>query len=150
MKKDLFIDTNIASRFANPADPAYKKLIRWLFNNPEAHLAVSNKLLQEYIASSRNAASDSSIPVLISALTREGRLVKINNDQIKRFKQQYFTKAQCRKLRSNSEDRNHIPVVLLSDRKYALSIDELLIQDLLSFPGFTVRAERRPDRLLYE
>lgn len=30
MKKDIFIDNNIASKFSNPLDPEYKKLIKWL------------------------------------------------------------------------------------------------------------------------
>lgn len=35
MKHDIFIDNNIASKFANPADPEYKELIRWLMDNHE-------------------------------------------------------------------------------------------------------------------
>ena len=30
MKKDIFIDNNIACRFSNPMDPEMKKLISWL------------------------------------------------------------------------------------------------------------------------
>ena len=35
MKKDIFIDNNIACRFANPMDPEMKKLIDWLMKNVE-------------------------------------------------------------------------------------------------------------------
>lgn len=53
MKKDIFIDNNIACRFANPMDPEMKKLINWIMKNEEgsednAILVVSDKLLHEY------------------------------------------------------------------------------------------------------
>lgn len=49
MKKDIFIDNNIACRFANPMDPEMKKLINWIMKNEEgsednAILVVSDKL----------------------------------------------------------------------------------------------------------
>jgi hypothetical protein len=61
MKKDIFIDNNIAKNFTNPLDPEYVKLIKWLLAYDEvpegspdyinAHLAVSKKLLVEYYRS---------------------------------------------------------------------------------------------------
>lgn len=156
MMKDIFIDTNIASRFTNPLDPEYKRLINWLLTNDKhnpgnnAYLVVSKKLLREYYASAQNANTRTSIPVIIDILVREGRRILISNDQIKEFKKKYYTKKNEKKLRSNSEDREHIPVVLLSDRKYALAIDDDFIFDLTNFPGFTVRAEKRPEALPYE
>jgi len=30
MKKDIFIDNNIAKNFTNPLDGEYKKLVQWL------------------------------------------------------------------------------------------------------------------------
>ena len=56
-------------------------------------------------------------------LTRERRLTKITNADIKGFQNKYFTKTVERTLRSNQENRNHIPVVLLSERKFALTND---------------------------
>src|SRR3712207_1348275 len=118
--KDLFIDTNVASRFTNPLDPEYKKLTSWLLeydkDNPDnnAYLVVSKKLLGEYYASARNANSATSIPVIIDKLLREGRIVTISNEQIKKFQRLYFSKKIIRSLRSSNEDREHIPTVLLS------------------------------------
>ncbi len=154
MKKDIFIDSNIASRFTNPMDPEYIKLIQWLMKcEPEevnnAFLVVSSKLLVEYGRSNREASLGTNIHVIISKLTKEGRLNFIKNHQIKDFKKEHFKPKILRKLKCNSEDREHIPVVLLSERKYALSIDDNFIYDLINFPGFIVRAEKRPENLEY-
>ena len=154
-RKDIFIDNNIAKNFSNPLDPEYKRLIRWLMefsaDNKEncAHLAVSKKLIGEYLRTSKAASSPTSIPIIIDKLTREGRLNMISNSAIKQFKQVYFTNRVLRRLRSNSEDREFIPVVLLSDRKYALTIDDKFIYDLVHFSGFTVLAKKRPQDIPY-
>lgn len=121
MKKDIFIDTNIACRFTNPMDPEMKKLIAWIMKYDEnsqdnAVLVVSDKLLHEYLASCTGAYGTTSIPMIVNKLTQEGRLTKISNDNIKAFQKMYFTKRVKKVLRSNNEDRNHIPVVLLSER----------------------------------
>ncbi len=159
MKRDIFIDNNIASKFANPADPEYKELIRWLMDNHEiskgkdddrAYLVVSQKLMTEYIRSCRDSSGSTSISMIINTLTKEGRLVRISNQLIKDFKSQYFTKAVEKKLRSNNEDRDHIPAVLLSDRKYALTYDENFTYDLEHFPSFTVIVKSRPEELPYK
>lgn len=159
MKHDIFIDNNIASKFANPADPEYKELIKWLMDNHDiaegadddrAYLVVSNKLLEEYLRSSREAFGATAIPMIINKLTKENRLVKITNQQIKNFKSQYFTKAVEKKLKSNSEDRDHIPTVLLSNRKYALTYDANFTYDLEHFGGFTVIVKSRPEEIPYK
>lgn len=155
MKKDIFIDNNIACRFANPMDPKMKKLINWIMKNEEgsednAILVVSDKLLHEYIASCQGANGSTSIPMIVGKLTKEGRLLKISNAEIKEFQRKYFTKKVEKSLRSNQEDRNHIPVVLLSDRKYALTNDEKFTYDLEHFPGFKVLACSRPENMPYE
>jgi hypothetical protein len=156
MKKDIFIDNNIAKNFSNPMDVEYKKLILWLMKyNPgnlveNAYLAVSNKLLAEYYRTAVFASSGSSIPIIIDKLTREGRLVKIKNAAIKEFQRQHFTKKIDKNLRSNKEDHDHIPVVLLSARKYALSLDDDFVYDLVHFPGFKARAEKRPENLPFD
>lgn len=158
MKRDIFIDNNIACRFANPVDPNYKALVSWLNDNhviPEnqeddrAYLVVSNKLLGEYLASCRGALSINAIPNIVNKLMREGRLIKISNEQINTFKNAFFTKAVEKKLTSNAEDRNHIPVVLLSERKMALTNDGKFTSDLVNFPGFTVIVSDRPEQLPY-
>ena len=39
--KDIFIDNNVASRFKNPADEEYKKLLNWI--TEKGHLVLSQK-----------------------------------------------------------------------------------------------------------
>jgi hypothetical protein len=157
-RKDIFIDNNIAKNFSNPIDPEYKKLIKWLieFNpNPKKHddnayLVVSQKLIAEYYRTMGHAASGNNIAVIINLLTQQGRLNRISNEQIKEFKQEHFTKKVERKLVSNKEDREHIPVVLLSDRKYALTLDEKFTADLVKFPSFTVTVGKKPSDIPYD
>ncbi len=159
MKKDLFIDNNIAKNFSNPQDEEYIKLTKWLINfdssdienkDNYAHLVVSQKLLVEYLRTSMSATSDTAIPIIIEKMQREGRLILISNQQIKDFKSNHYSRRVERNLRSNNEDREHIPLVLLSDRKFALSYDDNFIYDLENFAGFTVRVEKRPEDLPYE
>jgi len=156
MRQDIFIDNNIAKNFSNPMDPEYIKLIQWLMNNNSAKphvnafLMVSNKLLSEYFRTVRASFSGTSIPVIIDKLTREGRLIKVSNKAIKEFQREYFSKKVQKSLRSNAEDHDHLPVVLLSERKYGLSLDDFFIYDLQHFPGFTVRVEKRPENLAYQ
>ena len=98
MKKDIFIDTNIACRFTNPMDPEMKKLISWIMKYDEnsqdnAVLLVSNKLLHEYLASCKSANGVTSIPIIVNKLTQEGRLMKTSNADIKDFQRQYFIRV---------------------------------------------------------
>lgn len=159
MRRDIFIDNNIACRFSNPLDANMKELLAWLMDNhtiqegdedDRAILVVSNKLLGEYCRSCGGAYGTTSIPVLINQLVQEGRLMKISNEQIKEFKHQYFTKKVVKHLQSNTEDRDHIPVVLLSERKLALTQDQKFAADLQSFPGFTVIVSNRPENISYK
>ena len=159
MKKDIFIDNNIASKFSNPQDKEYIKLTQWLLKFDEndienkdnyAHLVVSQKLLVEYYRSAMAASSDTSIPMIINKLQSQGRLNNISNQDIRDFQTSHFTNAVKRKLRSNNEDRKHIPLVLLSDRKYALTRDDNFKYDLENFSGFNVRVEKKPSNLPYD
>jgi hypothetical protein len=83
-------------------------------------------------------------------LTRQGRLNEISNEQIRDFQQEHFTNKVKRKLMSNSEDREHIPVVLLSDRKYALTFDENLTADLQKIPSFKATVGKKPSDIPYD
>jgi len=156
MRKDIFIENNITKNFVNPLDTEYKRLIAWLmrFNPTETHrnayLVVSNKLIAEYQRTAGTAHSAINITVIINQMTREGRLIKVSNEEIKAFKREHFKAKVVKNLTCNQEDRDHIPVVLLSERKYVLSLDMNFVKDLLNFPGFTVRAERRPQDLPYQ
>lgn len=154
--KDIFIDNNITKNFANPLDPEYKKLIKWLRKYDErdmsgnAVLIVCNKLLVEYGRTSSLSKSPTNIWVIVDMLKRQGRLNHIKNSDIKEFIRIHFTKTIQKCLRCNTRDREYIPVVLLSFRKYALVNDNNLKYDLVNFPGFTVLAEKRPEDLPYD
>lgn len=155
MKKDIFIDNNIAIYFSNPIDPEYLKLLGWLLETRDkkkqdcAFLAVSKKIIVEYYSSSGYSKSNTSIVVILSELTKQGRINNITSEQIKNFKRQYYKKSLIKKLRCNNKDRNHIPVVLLSDRKFALSKDKNFVYDLRNFPSFKVVVEDSPEKMQY-
>ncbi len=155
MRKDIFIDNNIAKNFSSPIDFEYKKLITWLLKNdterPEknAYIVVSQKLINEYQRSSTGAKSLTNIAVILDKMQKQGRRILVTNQQIKDFQNEYFTKKVLKNLKSNSEDREHIPVVFLSDRKYVLTLDENFTFDLLHFPKSDARVEKRPENLPY-
>ncbi len=155
MKKDIFIDANIAKSFANPADPEYIKLLEWLrtYNrNPrrDAYLVVSKKLLQEYIGSTGDCINTTNICAIVGVLLSEGRLIVKKNKDISDFRKTHYKKHIRKCLTCNRIDRDyHIPTVLLSDRRYALSIDSDFIRDLIWFPGFTVVTAKRPQAINY-
>ena len=88
MRKDIFIDNNIAKNFSDPKDIEYKKLINWLKSfdinipkNENAHLVVSNRILQEYGDSSRGAKSTSTIANIIKIMWKQGRRIKFSNQE---------------------------------------------------------------------
>lgn len=153
-RKDIFIDNNIAKNFTNPADPSYKELIRWLLKKNEdttknSFLVVSNKLLKEYKSSSRDCFKGTNIHIIIDFLTRNARLIHVSNQQIKDFEATYITSSVARRLLSNAEDRSHIPIILLSDRKMALTLDKDFAGDIMKIPGFNPVVAHRPDDLDY-
>jgi len=154
--KDIFIDNCVTQNFCNPPDSEYKRIISWLRNfdqeNNEnnAYLVVCDRLLHEYDRTCGSNMLPTNLVVIISQLTKEGRLRRITKPQIKEFKKRYFKKKIINRFTCNFEDRDYIPVVLLSDRKYALSLDNNFIFDLEHFPGFTVIARQRPQDIPYE
>lgn len=156
MKKDIFIDNNIASQyFSNPINEEYKKLIDWLFTDNEneetdAYLVVSPYLLREYHESNRNANSRTNIIKIVEDLTKQERLNQFSKKDIEAFQQKHFSKKILKKLLSNAQDRNHIPAVLLSDRKMALSEDNNFLSDLQEFSDFKPITAKRPENLDYK
>ncbi len=153
MKKDIFIDTNVIGNFSSQLDEGYKKLSLWLsnfnHNNPEnnAYIVVSPKLISEYSRSLQHAKQNQTFVVILSKMQKEDRRVMISNQQIKDFQNVHFTKSIWKKLSSNKEDRDHIPVVLLSERKFALTEDENFTFDLRNFPKFKASVASRPQDL---
>jgi hypothetical protein len=144
MRKDVFVDNNVAKDFCNPPDPCYKEFIKWLYD--EGHLAVSNKILAEYVSSTGASSSPTNMVVIVARLTRDGRLIKFTQQQLDGFK---FSKSEERNLRSNRKDHSHLKVVLLSDRKFAVSLDDNFRYDVNNFPGHRAIACKRPDELAY-
>lgn len=155
MKKDIFVDNNIAKNFSNPLSNEYKYLIKWLIAydgknlDSNAHLVVSNKLINEYWSSARMAKSSTSMPAIIDSLTKQGRLIKFSNKELNEFRSKFFKKRIVKSLRSNKKDWFHICLVLLSHRKLAITLDGNLIYDLVNFPGFQVNVAKSPSALDY-
>lgn len=83
-------------------------------------------------------------------MTREGRRNSFSNKEIKAFQRKHFSKKIEKKFLSNKKDQNHIPIVLVSDRKMALTLDKNFKTDLENFPRFTVEIEMRPEELNYK
>ena len=154
--KDIFIDNNIASRhLSNPIDDEYEKLIKWLdrrsdVKENDAHLVVSRFLIREYHDSNRNPASKTNIIWILDRMTKEDRLCVIGKNAIDAFQKEHFSKKVLKKMLSNAKDRNHIPAVLLSNRKMALTEDNNFAHDLVNFSGFNAIVAKRPENLNYE
>jgi hypothetical protein len=55
-----------------------------------------------------------------------------------------------KKFTCNKEDQEHIPVILLSDRKYVLTLDQKFTDDLRNFPNFIVLVCAKPQDLPYD
>jgi len=159
MKKDIFIDTNIACKFSVIENKEDLKLVNWLLTYDSdnelkddiyAYLVVSKKLLNEYLGSSKDATSLTNIANIIGEMQKQGRLSMFSKQQIEQFQNKYFKKHI--KLRSNKKDWDHIPIILMSDRKYVLTLDENFTYDLLNFPGYKdkVGVEKQPENLPYD
>ena len=152
--KDIFIDNNVAKDFATPVEDNYKKLIKWILtynkNENDAYLVVSTKLINEYYSSSQNCLKSTAISNIVVKLTREGRINSFKNKDIKDFMKKEFQKKITKKLLSNTEDRWHIPIVLLSERKIALTIDGNFKHDLENFPKYNVIVSDCPSKIDYE
>lgn len=155
MKKDIFIDNSLTCKFANPIEQSFKDLISWIKTNdpinPEnnAYLVLSPYIIREYYNSNKDARVNTCLPVIVDQLTREGRRTFFNKKQIESFKQINFKKKITKSFISNKKDWDHFPIVLMSDRKYALSLDIKFINDLINYPGFDVTAVNSPELLDY-
>jgi hypothetical protein len=154
--KDIFIDNDVATKhFSNPIDEDYKKLIDWLktFNNDvenDAHLVLSSFLHREYIESNRNPNSQTNIVAIINEMVINDRINRVKNQDIKSFQTEHFTKKVLKNMTSNAKDRNHIPAVLLSNRKMALSEDSRFLNDLIQIKGFKPKVAFRPENIDYK
>lgn len=164
IKKDIFIDNNVAIKLSNPPEKEYKELIKWLLKenketpDENAYIVISQKLLNEYHRSNQNAKSKSNITVILARMARGnnyiddknreiiGRKIQISKKLIKDFQNKNFSKKVLKKLQSNIEDREHIPVVMLSDRRKVLTEDINFTKDL---KYFSAEVENKPKQEFY-
>lgn len=154
---DIFIDTDAATKFANPPDNHYKRLIKWLLDydgvqpSRSAYLAICKKLLGEYnCIIGTSVGYTNTIGIIIDICTRQGRFNFISNNQIKTFRRRYFKERIVKSLGSNKKDHDYIAVIMLSDRKYALTLDKELCKDINNFPGFSAIASNRPQGIPFD
>lgn len=157
MLKDIFIDNDtLVHNFTVSASNDYKKLMEWLKqydeDSPEdnAYLIISNKFQAEYGRSFAHAGPDNTVVAIIDQLTREERLKKKDNREIRIFMQEHFKNRVVRNLRSNRQDWDHIAVVMLSNRRYALTADNNLCYDINHFQGFDALAACDPQHIPYD
>jgi hypothetical protein len=142
--KDILVDNNIAKNFCNPLDEEYKRFIKWLFC--EGSLVVSTQLIVEYHSSCERSGSLTNVMAIIDKQQKEGRLRHFSSKDLRSFK---FKPKDERQLLSNKKDRSHIKAVMLSRRKFALSRDQKFRADVNNFPGYSARAEARPEDIPY-
>lgn len=142
--KDIFVDNDAATNFGNPLDSHYKDFFKWLIC--DGFLVVSQKLLNEYGRTCCGSSTGSNIGVIVSKLTIEGRLIVFKRNQLDGFE---IPKRIARRLQSNYLDHVHIKAVLLSNRKFAVSGDLRLRDDINNFPGFVACAVDRPEKIDY-
>jgi hypothetical protein len=142
--KDVFVDNNVAKNFCNPLDPEYKAFVGWLLT--EGALVVTTRILVEYIRSTGNSTSATNIAAIVDALQRSGRLNRISANALRGFA---MAERIRRRLRSNTEDHEHIKAVLLSVRKFAISHDDRFRFDLNNYPAYRALAVERPEQLPY-
>ena len=152
MKKDIFIDNNTTQYFSNPIDEGYSKFIAWISTHNEneetdAYLIISPYLLKEYNETNRYPNSRTNIVQIIADLTKQERLINFTKKQIENFQKQNFPKKVLNKLLTkDSKDINHIPIVLMLNRKMALTEDKNFTRDLEQFDAIVAN---RPEKLLY-
>lgn len=159
--KDIFIDASIAIKFAKPPNEDYLKLIRWLQfedkTEPQnnAFLLVSKLIVNEYFGSCKNYNEGTSITAIYDKMQKSKRVNRKERSEIESFIKKHFTPKIWKSLRCKRRDTNdpkHIALILLSDRKMALTDDTDLLYDLLNFPKFKkiIKVERNPANLDYK
>jgi hypothetical protein len=151
--KDIFIDTNIANKFAKPPSDNYKALIKWLFENDKdnpannAILMLSDKLIIEYKSGNNGCTSVSAITSILNAVIQQGRFVKITTKEINDFNRKHITNGVKKDLKSNKKDWLHFCLIFLSVRKFGIIGDNKFANDVVNFPKYKnyVRIYYSPD-----
>ena len=159
MRKDIFIDAQIANTFAGSNLCQHvKDLIDWLLtidpinHDNEAHLVSSQYIRAEYWGGNNHCLKEYSIVSIYTELQKRDRINFKGKEEIEKFKRENISKKKWGKLKSKENDKNHIPLVFLSDRKMVLSNDNSFIEDLINFPKFgnDVKLARTPKDLNYK
>ena len=86
-------------------------------------------------------------------MTRENRIVRIENTQLKAFSFPSHIEKKINKLRMNIEDYDHLKAIIISNRKIGIVIDEKLrlsVNDYPSIDGIKPQAVSRPEQIDYE
>lgn len=144
MKPDLFIDSNVSGHFAKLVRADYQALAQWLYD--EGCLVVCQSLIGEYVTAIRGSSAPRTLVAITDRLQRDGRLRQVSKEELHAF---LIRKPVRRRLRSNRADHDFIKVVLLSDRKLALSEDRKLAHDINDFPGFDAHCGSSPSEIAY-
>lgn len=144
MKPDLFVDSNVSGHFAKPVRAEYRELIEWLLD--KGCLVVCQSLIREYFAATRGSSVPTALVAVVDRLQRDGRLKQFSKQELQAFRLQ---KRVRQRLRSNRADHDFIKVVLLSNRKLALSEDRNLAHDINEFPGFEAHCGGVPSEIDY-
>lgn len=142
---DLFVDSDRSGKFCRPVDPAYKKLIAWL--KSDGHLVVCQSLIREYHDAVRGSTAPTTLVALVDHLQRHGRLKRFGKRALKAFR---IKKHIERGLRSEMKDRDHLKIVLLSDRKLGISGDVEFCRDVNSYPGYAAVVRRHPSEVQFD
>lgn len=119
--KDIVVDTNIIRLYGNSPDVQLRDFFLWL--DQFGCLTISQKLLREYIGTGNRLLAS-----FIDNLTKNGRLIRIENSVLKRFNDDRHYKYTC-----NHEDILHARLVFLSSRKLLLSEDVKLVKAVNDF-----------------
>ena len=141
---DLFVDADRSGKFCRPVDPAYQDLIEWLLS--DGYLVVCQSLIVEYHRAVQGSSLPTTLIVLLDKLKRQGRLRHFDKKTLDDFRIRTHVE---RGLRSNREDRDHLKVVLLSDRRLGISGDVNFCHDANNYPGFTATVDRHPSQVPY-
>lgn len=141
---DLFVDADRSKYFGRPVDPGYKRLIEWL--RSDGHLVVCASLIREYEDAVRGSTSPTTLVALVSHLQRDGRLKRFDRRALDAFR---IRKHVGKRLRSGMKDRDHLKIVLLSDRKLGVSGDGNFRHDVNNFPGYSAVVRRHPSEVPY-
>ena len=142
---DLFVDADRSGSFCRPVDPAYRKLIAWL--RSDGQLVVCQSLIREYHDAVRGSTAPTTLVALLEHLQRHGRLKRFGKSALNAFR---ITKHIENRLQSEMKDRDHVKIVLLSDRKLGISGDVDFRRDVNNYPGYSAVVRQHPSEVQYE